>query len=504
MRSASALLAFGLAVAAAGTHAQAPVSSPAPDRVAVTVYRDPHRSPSTAPNLRWLNGYALISETRTVSIPAGESEIRFVGVAGGIVTQSAIVSGFPEGIVERNRDAYLLSPATLVDRSLGRRVHLRRTSLATGAVREQEAVIRSGRDGAVVLETGEGFEALRCTGLAETLVFPEVPAGLSATPTLSVRTRSSRPVTATVTLSYLASGFDWQANYVATLSPDGNRVDLFAWLTLVNGDQTSFANADTQAVAGRLNREWTPPQPSEGGPLQLTCWPSGTTSDLPLEREEEGAGFYPPAPPPPPPPVMAAAEAITVTGSRIMAQEEALGDVKLYRIPEPVTVAAQSQKQVAFLDRSGVSVEIVHRHRIDPETDGPVPAGRFLVTRNRSASGLGVPLPAGRLVLFGGGRDRPILLGEGSLSDRAVGEDVEIRIGESTGVHVEAVRVDGKTGEVLVTVTNSLPTPARFEATLPAQQVVSRTRLGRRDGMPFWSVTVPANGRATLRYRPEG
>ena len=71
--------------------------------------------------------------------------------------QSAIVTGFPEGIVERNRDAYLLSPATLLDRSLGRRVHLRRTSRATGAVREQEAVIRSGADGAVVLQTADGL-----------------------------------------------------------------------------------------------------------------------------------------------------------------------------------------------------------------------------------------------------------------------------------------------------------------------------------------------------------
>ena len=32
-------------------------------------------------------------------------------------------------------------------------------------------------------------------------------------------------------------------------------------------------------------------------------------------------------------------------------------------------------------------------------------------------------------------------------------------------------------------------------------RVTSRTRLGRRDGVPLWAVTVPANGSATLRYR---
>ena len=93
---------------AAPAGAQTIVTSAAPDGVAVTVYRDPNRSAVEALELEWLNGFALISETRQVTLPAGESELRFEGVAGGILPQSAIVTGLPEGIVERNRDAYLL------------------------------------------------------------------------------------------------------------------------------------------------------------------------------------------------------------------------------------------------------------------------------------------------------------------------------------------------------------------------------------------------------------
>ena len=196
--------------------------------------------------------------------------MRFEGVAGGILPQSAIVTGFPDGIVERNRDAYLLSPATLLDRSLGRRVAIRRTSHATGAVVETEAVIRSSANGGIVVQTPAGVEALRCTGLPEGLVYDGVPPGLSARPTLSVRTRSGAPVTATVTLSYLAGGFDWQANYVAQLAPDGTSVDLFAWLTLASTDETSFVNADTQAVAGRVNREEMP-RSSRARAARSTC-----------------------------------------------------------------------------------------------------------------------------------------------------------------------------------------------------------------------------------------
>ena len=82
--------------------------------VSVTVYRAPngqHRVRST-----WiaLDGFALVSETRTVSIPAGESRIRFEGVADGIDAASVIITGLPDGVLEKSRDARLLSPSALV------------------------------------------------------------------------------------------------------------------------------------------------------------------------------------------------------------------------------------------------------------------------------------------------------------------------------------------------------------------------------------------------------
>src|SRR5688500_2239968 len=326
------------------------VTSPAPDRVAVTVYRNPDRGLEPL-NLQWLGGYALVSETRRVSLPAGESELRFEGVTSGIVPQSAIVTGLGEAVIEKNRDARLLSPGSLLDASLGERLTLRRTSRATGQVRTQDAIVRATANG-IVLQTQDGFEALRCTGMSETLLAPSVPAGLSAKPTLSVRVRSPRPVERTVTLSYITNNFDWQADYVGDLSADGKTLRLFAWLTLANGDDTGLADASTYAVAGKLNRERVWVERGEAKPITLNCWPSGTTSDIPVEvmsvsqlSEEivvtgRMAAAAPPPPPPPPSPER---------GGDVMATEERLGDVRLYRVPISVTVAARSQKQVALL-----------------------------------------------------------------------------------------------------------------------------------------------------------
>ena len=118
--------------------AQGVVTSSAPEKVSVSVYRDPERGGGGELHLATLSGFALISETRTIDLPAGEAEVRFEGVADGMIAVSAIVTGLPGGTVEKNRDAALLSPASLVDGSLGNRVMLRRTDRATGAVRDED------------------------------------------------------------------------------------------------------------------------------------------------------------------------------------------------------------------------------------------------------------------------------------------------------------------------------------------------------------------------------
>ena len=181
--------------------------------MAVTVYRD--RIADSRPPISWLNGYALVSETRRVRMRAGESELRFEGVTSGIVPQSAIVTGLGEAVLEKNRDARLLSPAGCSTHpSAG--LSLRRTSRAT-ARSEQVAIVRATNEG-MVLQTADGIEALRCTGVAETLIAPRVPLGLSAKPTLSVPVRSPQAAEHAVTLSYVTNNFDWQAVYVAELA----------------------------------------------------------------------------------------------------------------------------------------------------------------------------------------------------------------------------------------------------------------------------------------------
>jgi hypothetical protein len=523
---------------AAPAGAQPVVTSPAADSVSVTVYRNPNRSIWGEMDLKWLGGYALVTETRTVDLPAGPSVIRFEGVAGNILPVSAIVSGLPGRVPEKNYDARLLSPGALIEAFLGRQVHIRRTSRATGKTVEMEAILRSGPDG-IVLTTAEGVEALRCTGMPESLTYSEVPAGLSDKPTLAIQTETAAPARATLRLSYLAGQFDWQANYVAQLAPDGRTVDLFAWLTLANGNDESFVAARTQAVAGKVDRVES--EGDEGASpvspqISLQCWPAGTTSDTPdrtLPRAPPLGEF-----------TMRGAD-IVVTGSRIRnpnlesvspittiggAEMEALGDLKLYRIPDPVTVAANSQKQVALLTKNKVPVQRINAAWLEAgRRIGPEEAGVVLRTRNVAARNLGLPLPMGPLAIFEDVGGRQMLTGQGAIADSAVGQEVEIGVGASPGIFVDQRLAPKKSrdrkngdsdeeeedeeedytsyepGRYALEVSNATARAAEVEINLWRRDQRAQVRdpsrkLAMKNGHYVWRAKVPANGRSTLYY----
>lgn len=473
------------------------VVSPAPSAVALTVYRDPDAYRAVPFDLRWLGGFALVTETRTVRLPAGAATIRFEGVAGGIVPASAIVTGLPGGVVEKNRDARLLSPAALVDGYLGRRVTLTRTDKASGAVRVQDAVIVAGPAGGVVVRTPDGVEALGCSGLAEKPRYASVPADLSASPVLSVATVSRAAVTATVTLSYLTSEFDWSASYVATLAPDGRHLDLFAWLTLANGNAERFPAAQVQAVAGRLNHRDQRFRVF-AAPLRLDCYPLGnTTTFAPRFRLSEDIvvtaqrvkSFRMAVPAPPAPVAMAPLPA------------EDLGDLKLYRVPERVTVNASAQKQVALLARAAVPFARVYRRALPPaQPVAETTTAIVLRLDNRAAAGLGLALPAGTTTLYGLRGTERLLLGTGRIGDKAVGETVRIGAGTSAQVQVSQTVPKRGQGEIEVGNANSFPVAVEIAIETPPGNLRPNPALATLDGRPTWVTTVPANGEARLSY----
>ena len=308
--------------------------------------------PSSRSDLDWLNGFALISETRPISLPAGESRDPLRGrgrrhpaakrdrhrafrKASSSATATPICSRRRPCSTARSAGASICAaPRAPPARSASRR----RSSAAAPTARS-------------CCRPARGFEALRCTGLPETLVYDGCRRACRPVRPCRCGPAQPRPVTATVTLSYLASGFDWQANYVATLSPDGGagrpvrladpgqrRRDQLRRCRHPGGRRPAQPRSSPDAAAARRRPAAT-----------CNAGRRATTSDIPLEESagrrrstgsthrQRGYGRRPctrirrPN--------LASASPVAAMQR---AQQEDLGDLKLYRIPEPVTVAANS------------------------------------------------------------------------------------------------------------------------------------------------------------------
>lgn len=533
MRAAAvALLILWSPVAAAQTPV---VVSHEPDNVSVTFYRNNQRTPDRGIEFdpddedETLGGYAMITERRTVVLPLGEVTVRFEGVASGIIPQSAIL--FDTDLKERNFDSRLLSKRGLIDAFTGQRVTIRRADPKTGKVTDEPGTIRSVPD-ALILHTAFGYEAIQCEGSLNTLLFPNVPVDLTAKPTLSLTTKPDQPGgRVTLTLAYLAGNFDWQANYVGTFSPDGQSLRLFGWMTLASRDKTSFVKSEASAVAGMLARahktdeeEQADDEARDNDPyapdninIGASCWPSGRTSwsrgrgqlftsgSIPtrnrpfaLRMEEYGYGG-------------GGCDAgdcdeIIVTAMKRVERAD-LGDLKLYTISQPTTVAAQSMKQVRFLNERVVRGKTLCQasYRDEYLEDAQL-IFRF---DNKNSSGAGEPLPAGQISLFQNGEHGRQLIGGTFTLDKAVDEEVEIKLpnGDTYDVDVDTDQIDSGDDwtRQRMTVTNDNDFPIFFEMNF---QDTDRYRIdrfshsvSRRKGLTIWSVAVPAKDERSIEFR---
>ncbi len=219
-------------------------------------------------------------------------------------------------------------------------------------------------------------------------------------------TKDPRGGTYQVVLTYIAWGFDWQAHYVATLDDAGKgaktSMALRSWLTIVNtmgrSPRRDAAGGGRQA---QHHEQFPVARHAAGGPAAFAdLLSAGPHRGRIAERISQLAAA---APSPPPMMVGAMEDAVVVTAARapMKSMDSPAGGGRLgrgagrsqasYRIPMPLTVAAKSMKQVAFLDRKGVTGELQYRSACSPWNGGAAPEGlRILLrTKNDRQHGLG-------------------------------------------------------------------------------------------------------------------
>jgi hypothetical protein len=188
----------------------------------------------------------------------------------------------------------------------------------------------------------------------------------------------------------------------------------------------------------------------------------------------------------------------------VVAEQEDLGDLKLYRIPEPVTVNAKGQKQVAMIVKPGASFDRFYTGNVENFSDDGQSQTLSILLRgeNKEAKGLGLPMPSGQVMVFEDSKLGPLLAGQATLKDRAKGEEVELFIGQSSDVRIARTRVAQarKRERYRLEVTNARKEPVNIEIEIPYQLIGKPSNVAKIDGVPTWKATVPALGEAVLYY----
>ena len=469
----------------------------------------------------------FVRETRTIDLPAGVVDLRFFGVSDMIIPQSAVLESFEGLRLEGNFDSDLISPAKLINRSVGETFTIRRINPVTGVADLVSAELVSaapdsrGRISAI-FSTLEGVEGYQCSGLAESLILSNLPDDLHSVPVLSTRVVAETAGPKDITLTYMTRGLSWAADYRMDVEDGNDEVGLLGWLTLTNKTSKRFAKADLSVVAGKLNQVKGSFQNNLG-----RTW--DRVANCVLHKNvagQRGRGGFTSGPAPAlfeaaPEPVAAfASDEIVVTARKRAevreATQEDLGDYKLYRAPQAVTVEPYQTKQIAFLSKYDVALEQADKYRwnfsygkLSRDTKIPINATRIYELDNSKEGTLAVPLPAGTVrTMSQSEAGLNIFIGEDAISNMPVGRPVEIEVGESFLVTAQFFQIKSSNDkvEVQVDVNNATDreVTAEFNFNLFNDvKILGRNRNSFEKEGRIYTITVPAEDSLSFSFKAE-
>ena len=165
--------------------------------------------------------FALVKEQREMSLAQGVNNIAVKDVAAMIEATSVAFKSLtdPSAVVvrEQNYRYDLISPETILNKSIGKQVKVRR--IIDGKVVEEQGVLLSSGQSGRVIRTATGV-IINPYGEIEVT---ELPEGLVSTPTLVWKLEASKAGTHNTQVAYLTNGISWMADYVAVVDPLSER-----------------------------------------------------------------------------------------------------------------------------------------------------------------------------------------------------------------------------------------------------------------------------------------
>jgi len=374
----------------------APLTSTLKDQqdVAVTIYN---------------SNVGLVKDTRLIEFKPGIHELKFMDVAAKIdpttVHIKSLINGSSLSVLEQNYEYDLLSPQKLLEKFVGQKVQLATLNPETKKEEIVEATLLS-TQGGNIFQIGDKIHI----GHYRRILLSKIPENLIPQPTLvwMLENKLSKPQK--LEASYLTSGINWKADYVAVLNKLDTLTDLTGWVTIDNRSGATYQNALLKLVAGDIHRV----------------------------QGEVRMDYARP---------MAAAKEVSQ-----QFKEESFFEYHLYTLDRRTTVKDNQTKQMTLLDANQVPLKKLFIFAGHPQYyyqmnqgSQKQKVGVFLELENTKKNNLGMPLPKGTIRVYKEDKDGSLqFIGEDRIDHTPKDEKFKIKIGEAFDIVGERIQTDYK------------------------------------------------------------
>jgi hypothetical protein len=313
---------------------------------------------------------ALVRDLREMTFKAGLNEVKFTEVAALIDPTSVRFRSLtdPAGtyVMEQNYEYDVVGTSKLLQKYVDQQI-----TVVTEDGTTYEGYLLSGAQDLILgsTATGGSVSVVKLSAVRE-IKFPSLPEGLLTKPTLVWKVQADKAGTHQSEVTYMTSGVNWYANYVAVVNEQDDGLSLNGWVTLDNRSGATYEDAKLKLIAGDVHRAVQP-------------------------REE--AGYVPRATPTP-----------AVRGKEFV--EQAFFEYHLYTLQRPATIKDQQTKQIEFTSTPAVSATKFYVYDgaqmgfwryyspITSQSYGTQSNPKVFVMLefvNAANNGLGIPLPKG-------------------------------------------------------------------------------------------------------------
>lgn len=426
------------------------------------------------------NGPALIEEQRPVMLDKGDSTLTFGNVSSGLIPPSVRVIPVSGPAFTVREQAWRPARPLMQDllrANEGKTITLIR-QVDGKEVQEQAKILRAEPE--PVLEINGKIRL----GLPGAVVFDSLPSDLPLTPALTVSAETAAAGSGVAALRYLSEGLSWSADHVIDLSADGKSAQLTTAATLSNQTRQPWQAVRLALVAGQVE--------------------TSVADQMPLPR---------------PAPVMAMAAAPMMEKRSALPEREAFGNVYLYTVDRPVSLAPDETRQITLLRADALPAKTVYvvtgAGSRDSGDDAAVPQAvpSFLTVTNSGKGGTGQPVPGGAVRLYqSDSKGQARLLGSTVLEDLPVDGVARLPLGAAfdltaSGRMTGMTKISDRTQETSheIVLHNGKTTAETVEVVEPMGgdwKITAESMPGKRlDGRAaLWSVLVPAGKSVTLTY----